>query len=136
MSAVYHPILKLRGSKEIGVFDMIPQTSSHSYHEPNVAQMRSKDQHDNTYRKELMNNAIQKNYALKPKGCKEESQLHQVIRRPPLDPMRGLYPQVGWARHQRKGLAYDPKKPIDGKLMPLADSFYAALNSKLGQPKA
>lgn len=132
MSAVHLPVHMLRGSREVMSFDMMPQASSHSYHEPSVVQLS--DGQQNTYRKEIMNNAIQRPYALKMRGCKEEPQLHQVIRRPPVNPMQGLYPQVGWARHQKKGLAYDPKKPIDLPLMPLSSSFYAGMNNKIPQP--
>ena len=33
-----------------------------------------------------------------------------------------------------KGLAYQVEKPINQPLMPLADSFNAGMNSRLGQP--
>tara|TARA_R110001632_G_scaffold128090_2_gene241973 strand:+ start:58 stop:501 length:444 start_codon:yes stop_codon:yes gene_type:complete len=49
---------------------------------------------------------------------------------------QGMYPQTGFARSQRKGLAYDPQKPINQPLMPQASSFNAALNSRLGQPSS
>ena len=58
----------------------------------------------------------------------------RVMRRPAISQFGGMYPQVGFARGQKKGLAYDPDKPIDNQLMPIADSFNAGLNSKLGQP--
>ena len=58
----------------------------------------------------------------------------RVMRRPAISQMGGMYPQTGFARGQKKGLAYDPNKPINNALMPIADSFNSALNSKLGQP--
>tara|TARA_R110002167_G_scaffold55731_3_gene158162 strand:- start:577 stop:1020 length:444 start_codon:yes stop_codon:yes gene_type:complete len=48
----------------------------------------------------------------------------------------GLYPNTGFARSQRKGLAFQSEKPIDQPLMAQASSFNAALNSRLGQPKS
>lgn len=60
----------------------------------------------------------------------------RTLRRPAIPYQGGLYPQQGYARSQRKGLAYSPEKPIDQPLMPLADSFNAGLNSTLGQPQS
>jgi len=81
-----------------------------------------------------MNPAITPNMALKTKGCKDDFNAVKVIRRPAMNPMAGLYPSVGWSRHQKKGLAYDPAKPIDTKLMPLSSNFYAGLNNSIPQP--
>ena len=47
-----------------------------------------------------------------------------------------MYPSQGYARSQQKGLAYLVGKPINQPLMPIADSFNAGLNSRLGQPKS
>ena len=58
----------------------------------------------------------------------------RVLRRPNISYMGGLYPHTGYARNQPKGLAYDPQKPINNPLMPLADSFNAGLNSRIPQP--
>ena len=57
-----------------------------------------------------------------------------VLRRPAIPQAGGLYPQQGYARSQKKGLAFQSEKPINQPLMPLADSFNAGLNSQLGQP--
>jgi hypothetical protein len=59
----------------------------------------------------------------------------RVLRRPNIPYQGGMYPHTGIARHQKKGLAYSPEKPIDLPLMPLADSFNAGLNSSIPQPK-
>jgi hypothetical protein len=58
----------------------------------------------------------------------------RTLRRPAVPYQGGLYPQQGYARGQLKGLAYQVEKPINQPLMPLADSFNAGMNSRLGQP--
>jgi hypothetical protein len=58
----------------------------------------------------------------------------RTLRRPAIPYQGGMYPHTGIARHQPKGLAYNPEKPIDNPLLPLADSFNAALNSRIPQP--
>lgn len=58
----------------------------------------------------------------------------RTLRRPAIPYQGGLYPQQGYARGQLKGLAYQVEKPINQPLMPLADSFNAGMNSRLGQP--
>jgi len=47
----------------------------------------------------------------------------------------GIYPQQGYARHQKRGLAYLTERPLNLPLLPKADNFNSGLNSKLGQPK-
>jgi hypothetical protein len=69
------------------------------------------------------------------KPCKGNLDAVRVLRKAPLPYQQALYPQTGFARHQKKGLAYDPQKPINQPLMPLADNFNAGLNSRLPQPK-
>lgn len=60
---------------------------------------------------------------------------HRVLRRPAIPQEGGMYPQQGYARGQKKGLAtIAPEKSITLPLMPIADSFNAGLNSTLGQP--
>lgn len=58
----------------------------------------------------------------------------RVMRRPAIPYEGGIYPRTGFARNQPKGLVYDPQKPINNPLMPLADSFNAGLNSRIPQP--
>ena len=58
----------------------------------------------------------------------------RVLRGPAIPYQGGLYPNTGYARGQPKGLAYNPEKPINLPLMPLADSFNAGLNSRIPQP--
>jgi len=60
--------------------------------------------------------------------------VERVLRRPAIPYQGGLYPHQGYARDQKKGLAYNPEKPINQPLMPLADSFNAGLNSRIPQP--
>ena len=58
----------------------------------------------------------------------------RVLRRPAIPQEGGMYPQQGYARGQRKGLAFEIEKSISLPLFPQADSFNAGLNSMLGQP--
>lgn len=60
----------------------------------------------------------------------------RTLRKPNIPYQGGLYPHQGYARGQKKGLAYNPEKPINQPLMPFADSFNAGLNSTLGQPQS
>jgi hypothetical protein len=79
-----------------------------------------------------MNDAIQRPMALKTKGCKEEPfSVRQVVRRLSVGRMMGMYPQPGVFRHEKKGLIYDPKKPNNLPLMPLANPFYGGLNNTI-----
>ena len=84
----------------------------------------------------LINNAIQPSTLRKVLGKSNQNSI--IIPRPqPVPSTDGMYPKQGYARHQQKGLAYEaiPGKKIDGPIMPLADSNFAFLNSRLGQPK-
>jgi len=82
----------------------------------------------------IMNRAIQNPAVFKSVGCKNEAQLHIIVRRRPLPNYIGTYPQTGVFRHEKKGLAYDSKKPNNLPLMPRASPFFGGANSKLGQP--
>jgi hypothetical protein len=84
----------------------------------------------------LLNNAIQPSTLRKVLGKSNFNSII-VVRSQPAPSTDGMFPKQGIARHQKRGLAYEdiPGKKIDGPLMPLADSNFAFLNSKLGQPK-
>jgi hypothetical protein len=60
---------------------------------------------------------------------------HTVLRNPPLPSAGGLIAPTGIGRHQLKGIAYSPEKPIDQPIMPLSNPFSSGLNNPLGQPK-
>jgi hypothetical protein len=132
MSKVIFNIGVLRGSRELQPYDMIPSHSVHA-HYSRTFDVKHSNEHK-VFTPPLMNPAITPNMAFKTKGCKDDFNAVKVIRRPAMNPMAGLYPQVGWARHQKKGLAYDPAKPINTKLMPLSSNFYAGLNNSIPQP--
>ena len=68
------------------------------------------------------------------KPCKGNDKT--VLRRPAISALGGIYPHTGFARHQKKGMLYDPKVRIDGPLIPLASSFNAGILNKIPQPKA
>ena len=46
-----------------------------------------------------------------------------------------MYPNQGYARHQKLGLASDADKPIDGPIMPIAGSFNPDMVNVLGNLK-
>ena len=84
----------------------------------------------------LLNNAIQPSSLRKVLGKSNPNSI--IVPRPqPVPETDGMQAHQGIFRHQRKGLAYEaiPGKKIDGPIMPLADSRFAFLNNKLGQPK-
>lgn len=56
------------------------------------------------------------------------------FREQPMPYQGTLYPKVGYAAHQTKGLAYDPTKPLGRAPMPLSSFYDPGMNSKLGQP--
>lgn len=58
---------------------------------------------------------------------------HIVLRRPALPTMGGIYPHTGFARDQKKGMAYQADKPMDLPLMPVPDFYNKSMNSKLSK---
>ena len=83
----------------------------------------------------ILSAALQQNPLHKVLPCKEDFNSRRIGK-----PVRGrknenMFPQTGYARGQPMGLASDPRKPMNGPLMPIPSSFYAALPNPLGQPK-
>ena len=66
--------------------------------------------------------------------CKGVDTAVRVLRRPAIPYQGGIYPHTGFARHQKIGLAYNPQKPINLPIMPLANSFNAGLPNYIPQP--
>jgi hypothetical protein len=83
----------------------------------------------------IMNRAIQNPFAFKSIGCKSEPQTHLIIRRKPLPNYIGTYAPVGVFRHEKKGLAFNSNKPINGPILVNASSFSGAGYTTLGTPK-
>ena len=63
--------------------------------------------------------------------CGEALNYNKVLRRPAGNKFTGLYPQVGWARNQEKGLAYSVDKPINLPIAIPTSSVNGALPSKI-----
>ena len=82
----------------------------------------------------LLNDSIHQPHTMKVIGCKSEP-VHQVLRRAPVSNTAGMYPSVGFARKQEKGLVWLFHQPISNPLMYLSCSMFAWSNNKLGQPK-
>ena len=84
----------------------------------------------------LINDATQPSTLRKVLG-KEALNARHLSRSQPVPSTDALVPSEGRARHERKGLAFGiiNTLPLDGPLMPIADSDYAYMNSKIQQPK-
>ena len=84
----------------------------------------------------LINAATQPSTLRKVLG-KQALNARQISRAQPVPSSDALVPSEGRARHERKGLAFGimTNLSLDGPLMPISDSDYVYMNSKLGQPK-
>ena len=60
---------------------------------------------------------------------------HTILRNPPFPSSGGMIAPTGIGRHQLKGIAYSPEKPINTPIMPLSNPYSSGLNNPLGQPK-
>ena len=58
-----------------------------------------------------------------------------VGRRPETSGLEGQYPQSVPCKSQPNSLYYDPLHYTGNKLIPIADSFNAGLNSEIPQPR-
>jgi len=81
----------------------------------------------------LLNNAIQRPHTMKVRG--KENPNARIIPRPqPVPSTDSIYPKQGYARGQKKGLAFKKiNRSIDGPIMKIADSNFAWADSKLGR---
>ena len=59
---------------------------------------------------------------------------HRVLRRPAMPSAGGMVAPTGIGRHQPRGLAYSPDKPLDVPIMPQSNPFSSGLNNPLKQP--
>ena len=81
----------------------------------------------------LVTEAVQRPHTMKVLGCKPEPNT-LLIGRIPVSDAGTHRAHQGYGRHQRRGLAFDPRHPVDGPLMPQASSFYAFMNSSIPLP--
>ena len=131
MSILHLQIEQLRASREATYYDFLP----HMKISDNVNPQRDfRPTQNNISAPKLLNDCIHRPHTMKVIGCKSEP-VHHVLRRAPVSSTMGMYPSVGFARKQEKGLAWLPNQPISGPLMPLSSSMFAGANNKLGQPK-
>ena len=131
MSVVLINGLDMLSQREASVFDLSAPLGL-KYHQDGI---RKFDRQDGVIAPKLINSAIQRPHTMKVLGCKSEREAHKIIRRPPINETKGMYPSTGYARHQPKGLSSLRERPTDLPLMPDPSSFYAGANSKLGQPR-
>ena len=83
----------------------------------------------------LLPSAIQQNPMHQVLPCQGIGDAVRVGRPANAPDTNGMYPQTGYARGQRPGLATDARHPVNGPLMPAAASnFYPFAPSPLGQP--
>ena len=124
----------INGLKPVGpvpnYFSLVPSLGAKG--DVNNREMMSFQSYENP---EFLPQALGRSNMMMVKPLKPIETLVKVIRRPPLPDTLGMRPSTGIARGQSRGLAYDPKHPIDTKIMQQSSNFSAALNSKLGQPK-
>lgn len=120
----------LEGSSDVHPHSLIPGTGFTSKAEANKNPMPLQD-----YVKApvLFNESIDYSSRRAVLPCKGIT--HHVLRRPALPSAGGMMAPTGIGRHQDKGLAYSPKKPIDLAIMPQSDPFASGMNNKLGQPQ-
>jgi hypothetical protein len=135
MSKVMIDVGTLRGRQQVNSFDMVaPMGFNTGLSKVDNLVKPAYLSGNNVMAPPIMNRAIQNPAVFKAVGCKNETQTHLIIRRRPLPNYIGTYPQPGVFRHEKKGLAYDPQKPNNLPLMPIASSFFGGANNKLGQP--
>ena len=79
----------------------------------------------------LLNDAIQRPHTMKVLGCGALPTTDMVLRRPAVDQTIGMVPPSGYGRRQKKGLAYETEKPLNGKILKQADTFDASRTTKL-----
>ena len=129
MSVVPSIFLGLEGSSEVHPHSLIPATGFKSKAEANRAPFVY-----GAYTEAPPMFASALDYSSRRGVLPCKTITHDVLRRPALPSAGGMIAPSGIGRHQNKGLAYSPDKPIDIAIMPLSDSFAPGLNSKLGQP--
>ena len=120
----------LAGSSEVHPHSLIPGTGFTSKTEANKNPMALQD-----YIKApiLLNDSIDYSSRRAVLPCKGIT--HHVLRRPAVPSAGGMVAPTGIGRHQTKGLAYSPEKPINVPIMPLSNPFAPGMNNKLGQPE-
>ena len=119
----------LAGSSEVHPHSLIPGTGFSSKTEANKQPMIIQDY---TKAPILFNESLDYSTRRAVLPCKGIT--HHVLRRPALQSAGGMVPPTGIGRHQDKGLAYSPEKPIDVPIMPLSNPFASCMNNTLGQP--
>jgi hypothetical protein len=133
MSAVAFPSHMLRGPSEITPFDFLAPMG----YDTGISKVDNLTKGfvaNHISAPPIMNRAIQNPFAFKAVGCKNEPQTHIIVRRKALPNYIGTYPQVGVFRHEKKGLAYDGKKPINGPILVNSSSFFGGGYTTLGTP--
>ena len=58
-----------------------------------------------------------------------------VMRNPKGSALEGLQVPEGFARHQRRGLAYMPEHPLNARILVQRDNFFSTRNTRLGTPR-
>lgn len=127
MSVVLMPGMRPRG-REPNVFDINPGFDVPSTAMTNRRFMRAED---GIIAPPLLNDAIQRPHTMKVLGCGIEPMTNRMLRKPATDPMMGVVPPTGYARGQKRGLAYEYQKPLKGKILKQADTFDASRDTGL-----
>lgn len=88
--------------------------------------------HDEPIAPKLMPNILDPSTRRNVLPCKGIT--HHVLRRPPVPSEGGMVPPTGIARHEKRGLAYLPEKPLELPIMPYSNPVNSAFNNPLGRP--
>ena len=127
----YNPISGLSGKRAVTINEVLPQCGGPSNNERTNRSVLNP--HGWAKPLPLANGTDLVNrggaYGVMP--CGMAWNYMDVLRRPSGNKMTGLYPQMGFARGQPKGLAYNPQKPLNLPIMKQTSSINAALVSKV-----
>ena len=110
-------------------FDLLPQAGSTM---PTTNGLPSPP--PDPYIPALVTQAVQRHHTMKVLGCKAEIDAVRIGRVPVSDAGTHVAHQ-GYGRHQRHGLAFDPRHPLNTPLMPQASSFYGGMNNQIPLPQ-
>lgn len=129
MSVIPSIFVGLEGSSEVHPHMLIPSTGFQSKAEANHIPLNYGKY---TEAPDMFAKAIDYSSRRGVLPCKGIT--HHVLRNPAMPSAGGMVAPSGYGRHQSRGLAYSPEKPINVPIMPLSDPFAPGLNNKLGQP--
>ena len=121
MSIVKLDGLKLKGKEEVQPSKLIPSMGTVFKQHGNRKEKKDKY----IVSPPLLNDSFYRPASSMVQGCKPEPFSHiRVIRPPPIPQTNNMVPKTGYAKHQKKGLAYDKfYGPISAPNPPITNFF-------------